>query len=144
MELVREYAADLSIRHGSSPIPAVDLLGAAQREELLLSTTPWTCTSEKTELDCSGLPCGICFLSLLLLPVVLPCSLAAGDGSRPLISLHHSGPAQQFPKMCPAGAQTSWHGSVLACETPSSAWVEAYGGRMSSASPVPARLAMMV
>lgn len=31
MELVQEYAADLDTCHGSSPIPVVVLLGAAQR-----------------------------------------------------------------------------------------------------------------
>lgn len=85
---------------------------------------------EKTELGCSGLPCGVCFLSLLLLLVVSPSSPAARGGSGPLISLQHSGPAQQFPKMCPARAQTPWHGSVLACEPPSSAWMERSGGQM--------------
>jgi len=129
MELVQEYAADLGIRHGLSPIPAVGLTGAAQIEELPLPITPWTWALEKTELDGRGLPCGMCFLFLLLLPVVSPCFLAAGDGFRPLISLQHSGPAQQFPKMCPSGAQMRWHGSVLACEPLSSAWMEGYGGR---------------
>lgn len=86
----------------------------------------------------------MCFLSLLLLLVLSPSSPAAEDGSGHLISLQHSGPAQQFPKMCPAGPQTHWHGSVLACEPSSSAWMEGYGGRMSPASPVAARLVVMV
>lgn len=144
MDLDQEYAADLGIHHGSSLIPAVGLIGAAQREELPLPTSPWTCTLEKTELDCSGLPCSMWVLSLLLLPVMPPCSLAAGDSFRPRISLQHSSPAQQFPKMCPAGAQARWHGSVLVCEPPSSAWMEGYGGRMSPASLMPVRSVMMV
>lgn len=144
MELVQEYAADLGIHHGLSPIPAVGLTGTAQREELALPTTPWTWALEKTELDCSGLPCGMCFFSLSMLPVVSPCPPSAGDGSGPLISHQHSGPPQHFPKMCPAGAQARWHRSVLACELPSSAWMEWNKGRMSPTSPMPVRLVRMV
>lgn len=95
MELVQEYAADLGIHHGLSPIPVVGLVGAAQREELPLPATPWTWTLEKTELDCSGLSWGCCHCCCQC------CHLAARDGFRPSISRQHSGPAQCFPKKCP-------------------------------------------
>lgn len=117
------------IRCGSTPAPEVGLVGAAQREELLL---PLALSLEQMELDCCGFLCGMCFLFLGLLAVVLLCSLAARDGFTPFMSPQHWGPAQLFPKLCPAGCRhlgtgLSWHKALC------SAWVEGRGGRMSPA-----------